>query len=103
VDVCFSMHAYTLMHTHTFTHMHTQMNTFDPSSPEFKAHARFWQWVCDVHTHTHTHRPLTMTPEYGPFPYCVNEGGVGVGVDDLNRQMGRWLRERFDGGGGEVQ
>ena len=69
-----------------------------PFAPEWaealEAHRRCWHLFVERQCHR-SHTPTTITPEFGPDGYlpCLPFTAMPVAdLDDINAQMGRWLR-----------
>jgi hypothetical protein len=73
----------------------------DPRAPEWKeALERHLAWWDQVVAHKRTVREtITITPEFGPFPYMVHLPGTGEPIADqweVNRFMMELLRKRYN-------
>lgn len=76
------------------------MQVTDPRSREWATavdhHLRWWDTI--IAAKRKLHQPITITPEFGPFPYMVNNPRTGDPIGsqwEINIYMMQLLKERY--------
>lgn len=69
----------------------------EPSDPIWQKHVELFKswWQITVNTARENNKPLSATPEFGPFPYMHHEPFTHEPSADLAK-VNRWMREQLD-------